>query len=107
MTHPTPPRILADLPVSDVVLELLGGRCELLPWETARHADPGPIEGIYTYGHPTVDAHLLDQLRGVRVISNFGVGVIISMSRRPPSAVFRLATRLGFSTVPRQISPSP
>ena len=31
--------------------------------------------GIYTYGHPTVDAALLDRLPGVRVISNFGVGV--------------------------------
>src|SRR6185312_7081717 len=29
----------------------------------------------YTYGHPTVDAAMLDRLPGVRVISNFGVGV--------------------------------
>ena len=69
------PRILADLPVSPVVLGLLGGKCELLPWETARQSDPGKIDAIYTYGHPTVDATMLDHLHGVRVISNFGVGV--------------------------------
>ena len=34
-----------------------------------------PVEAVYTYGHPTVDAGLLDRLSGVRVISNFGVGV--------------------------------
>ncbi len=33
------------------------------------------IAAIYTYGHPTVDAALLDRLPGVRVVSNFGVGV--------------------------------
>ncbi len=33
------------------------------------------IEGVYTYGHPTVDATLLDRLPAVRVVSNFGVGV--------------------------------
>src|SRR6202011_3657844 len=33
------------------------------------------IAGIYTYGHPTVDVPLLDRLPGIRVVSNFGVGV--------------------------------
>jgi glyoxylate reductase len=65
------PRVLADLPVSAAVLELLGDRVELLPWEQVS-AD---IEAIYTYGHPTVNAGLLDRLPQVRVISNFGVGV--------------------------------
>ena len=69
------PRVLADLPVSEDVLELLGGKCELLTWDTARQSDPGRIDAIYTYGHPTVDVTMLDHLRGVRVISNFGVGV--------------------------------
>lgn len=72
---PSRPRVLADLPVSDVVLELLSGKCDLLPWETARQANPGKIDAIYTYGHPTVDGAMLDRLRGVQVISNFGVGV--------------------------------
>jgi glyoxylate reductase len=30
---------------------------------------------VYTYGHPRVDGPLLDRLPGVRVISNYGVGV--------------------------------
>jgi glyoxylate reductase len=64
------PRVLADLPVAPVVLELLADRCLLVPWE-----DPGPVAAILTYGHPTVDAALLDRHPGVRVISNFGVGV--------------------------------
>jgi glyoxylate reductase len=68
---PAEPRVVADLPVSDVVLELLGGRVELLPWD----APPGPIDAIYTYGHPTVDGAFLDRFTGVRVVSNFGVGV--------------------------------
>ncbi len=65
------PRVLADLPVSPVVHDLLGDRVELVPWN-----DPTPdLEAIYTYGHPAVGPELLDQLTHVRVISNFGVGV--------------------------------
>jgi glyoxylate reductase len=64
------PRVLADLPVSAVVVEVLQDRALLVPWDAA-----GRIDAIYTYGHPTVDASMLDRLPGVRVISNFGVGV--------------------------------
>jgi glyoxylate reductase len=71
----SPPRILADLPLSAAVLELLGGKCDLLAWETAQQSNPGRIDAIYTYGHPIVDAKMLDRLSGIRVISNFGVGV--------------------------------
>jgi glyoxylate reductase len=68
-------RVLADLPVSDVVLKLLADRVLLLPWEVAGHANPGKFDAIFTYGHPTVDAAMLDRLPGLRVVSNFGVGV--------------------------------
>ncbi len=64
------PRVLADLPVSPVVLELLGGRVELVPWDAA-----GRVDAIYTYGHPTVDAAMLDRFPGLKLVSNFGVGV--------------------------------
>jgi glyoxylate reductase len=64
------PRVLADLPVSPVVLELLGDRVELVPWEHS-----SPVDAIYTYGHPAVDAAVLDRFAGVKVVSNFGVGV--------------------------------
>jgi glyoxylate reductase len=65
------PKVLADLPVSPVVAELLAGKVELVSLESAG----SQVDGIYTYGHPVVDAALLDRLAGVRVISNFGVGV--------------------------------
>ncbi|MBM3980704.1 MAG: D-glycerate dehydrogenase [Planctomycetes bacterium] len=64
------PRVFADLPVSPVVVELLGGRVELVPWDA-----PGPVEAIYTYGHPLVDGAMMDRLAPLKVISNFGVGV--------------------------------
>ncbi len=67
---PSVPRVLADLPVSPVVVELLGGGVELVPWDYA-----GPVDAVYTYGHPAVDAALLDRRAGVKVVSNFGVGV--------------------------------
>jgi glyoxylate reductase len=66
----TLPRVVADLPVSDVVVDVLGNRVELVPWDAAGH-----IDAIYTYGHPIVDAAMLDRLPAVRVVSNFGVGV--------------------------------
>lgn len=64
------PRVLADLPVSAVVMEVLQGRVELVPWDATCR-----IDAIYTYGHPAVDGGMLDRLPDVRVISNFGVGV--------------------------------
>src|SRR6185437_11575616 len=69
------PRVLADLPVSSTVEHMLAGRVELLPWDVAQRAEARSITGVYTYGHPRVDGPLLDRLPGVRVVSNFGVGV--------------------------------
>src|SRR5260370_940755 len=69
------PSILADTPLSPALVELLRDRVEVLPWQAAQVTGAERIEAIYTYGHPTVDAKLLDRLPGVRVISNFGVGV--------------------------------
>jgi glyoxylate reductase len=69
------PLVLADLPVSPVVAELIAGRAELVAWSAAHESAAANIEAIYTYGHPTVDAALLDRLPGLRLISNFGVGV--------------------------------
>jgi glyoxylate reductase len=69
------PRVLADLPVSPAVAGLFAGRAELLPWQSASQAGADRIAAVYTYGHPIVGPELLDRLPGVRVISNFGVGV--------------------------------
>ncbi|MBY0458134.1 MAG: D-glycerate dehydrogenase [Gemmataceae bacterium] len=65
-----PPRVLADLPVSPTVVELLAGRVELVPWDFE-----GAVEAIYTYGHPRVDGAMMDRSPGLKVVSNFGVGV--------------------------------
>lgn len=64
------PRVVADLPVARSVHESLGGRVELVPWNYR-----GPADALYTYGHPRVDGALLDAPPGLRILSNFGVGV--------------------------------
>lgn len=75
MSHdPRLPRVVADTPLAPNVLKLLQDQVEVLPWPAA-DAPSQPVDAIYTYGHPRVDAPLLDRLPGVRVISNFGVGV--------------------------------
>jgi glyoxylate reductase len=68
------PRVIADGPLDPVIEGLLEGKVEVLSWEAAgeRRAD---VDGIYTYGHPLVDGAMLDRLPGVKVISNYGVGV--------------------------------
>ncbi len=71
----TLPLVLADLPVGPAITQMLSGSVELVPWEAAQQPDASTITAIYTYGHPHVDGDLLDHLPGVRVISNFGVGV--------------------------------
>ncbi|WP_169975036.1 2-hydroxyacid dehydrogenase [Tautonia rosea] len=68
------PRVAADGPLDSTVMSLLADRVELLPWD-ATDGTTGPLDGLYTYGHPTVDAAMLDRLPGVRVVSNYGVGV--------------------------------
>lgn len=69
------PRIIADVPLSQATLELLDGKVEILPWQ---HFDQGldaSIEGIYTFGHPSLDGRLMDLTPNLKVISNYGVGV--------------------------------
>ena len=68
------PRVAADGPLDATVLGLLVNRVEWLPWE-ATQGDMGPVDGLYTYGHPTVDSSMLDRLPRLRVVSNYGVGV--------------------------------
>jgi len=69
------PRVLADLPVSPAIADMLANLAELAPWSAAQEPGAERIEAIYTYGHPIVDAAMLDRLPAVHVISNFGVGV--------------------------------
>jgi glyoxylate reductase len=69
------PRVLADLPLSSMLTEMLKDQVKLVPWPSTLKQDPEGIEAIYTYGHPVVDVDLLGRFPGARVISNFGVGV--------------------------------
>lgn len=70
-----PPRVVADLPLDATILNLLRDQVELLPWPVTLARNEKGIDGIYTFGHPRVDAEILDRLGAVKVISNFGVGV--------------------------------
>jgi glyoxylate reductase len=72
---PLPPLVLADLPLAPALQQMLHRRVALLPWQAACEAGAERIAAIYTYGHPRVDAALLERLPALRVISNFGVGV--------------------------------
>jgi glyoxylate reductase len=69
------PRVIADGPLDGTLVELLREEVTLLPWEVALASKREIIDGIYTYGHPLVDGLMMDRLTGLRVISNYGVGV--------------------------------
>jgi len=68
------PKVIADTPLNEVIKSLISGKVEVLPWDTARGRRED-VAAVYTYGHPTVDGAMLDRLPGVKVISNYGVGV--------------------------------
>ncbi len=72
---PRKPKVVADGPLDAAVHEFLDGRVELLPWDVALEGSSEPVDGIYTYGHVRVDGAVLDRLPGVKIISNYGVGV--------------------------------
>jgi glyoxylate reductase len=69
------PLVIADTPLDATVTGLLAGHVEILPWTAAGEPVAQQVLGLYTYGHPLVDAPLLDRLPGLKVISNYGVGV--------------------------------
>ncbi len=69
------PRVVTDGPLDDTVLGFMDDRLDLLPWDIAVSGTSEPIDGIYTYGHPALNGAMLDRLPGVRIISNYGVGV--------------------------------
>lgn len=68
------PIMADDLP--DSMLQMLGPAFEVLPWDDSAHSEAlSRVEALVTYGHPRVDAALLDRAPKVRVVSNHGVGV--------------------------------
>jgi len=69
------PSVIADTPLAENIESLLHGKVDVLPWSVAISGSVQPIDGIYTYGHPQLTGDMLDGLPGVRIISNYGVGV--------------------------------
>lgn len=65
------PKVMAVPVLNPTIDLLLKDRVELVPWDIANSS----IDGIYCYGHRTVDGSLMDQFPDLRVISNHGVGV--------------------------------
>ena len=73
--NPQLPRVVADTPLDATIEGLLRDRVEILPWSIAEAGSDEPVAGVYTYGHVPVDGAMLDRLPGLKVISNYGVGV--------------------------------
>ncbi|HVA49700.1 MAG TPA: Rpn family recombination-promoting nuclease/putative transposase [Pirellulales bacterium] len=71
----TTARVVADGPLAADILDLAGERVTWLPWQVALEGSRETVDAVYTYGHPRLDGAMLDRLPGVRVISNYGVGV--------------------------------
>lgn len=67
--------MVADGPLDETIGGLLRGAVEVVPWTVALEGSREPVDGIYTYGHPRVDGVIMDRLPGLKVISNYGVGV--------------------------------
>ena len=68
-------KVIADGPLDSTVLGFAGPTIRFLAWDLTVRGTEEPVDGIYTYGHPHLDGAMLDRLPGVRVISNYGVGV--------------------------------
>lgn len=75
MNSPNIYRVVADGPLAPAICDLLGDRIEVLPWTVTEEGSDASIDGVYTYGHPALDGQMLDRMPGVKVISNYGVGV--------------------------------
>lgn len=75
MSGPVEYRVVADGPLAPSIIDLLGNQIEHLPWTVTQQGSDQPVDGVYTYGHPLLDGTMLDRMPGVRVISNYGVGI--------------------------------
>ncbi len=71
-------QVLVDETLPDEMMAMLAVDCEVAVWPAgAERLAPllDRTEGLFTYGHPSVDGDLLDRMPRLKVISNFGVGV--------------------------------
>lgn len=70
-----PTRVMGDgLPKP--LLDMLGDAYEVFGWDTSEESTALFVcEAVIAYGHPAVDARLMDRMPNLKVISNHGVGV--------------------------------
>ncbi len=69
------PRVIADGPLDQTILNALEGHVELLPWEATEGPADATVEGVYSYGHLRCDGPIMDLFPNLKIISNYGVGV--------------------------------
>lgn len=73
----TRPKVLLDVPMPEFLAELFDDICEFRPWQLLLDDDSelSEIDALLTYAHPRVADAELGRTPGIKVISNFGVGV--------------------------------
>lgn len=70
--------VLTDAHLSDTIMKMLTETCAVELWQNDGGDSPQKLEaaeGLFVYGHPTVDGAVMESMPNLRVISNFGVGV--------------------------------
>jgi glyoxylate reductase len=67
--------VVADGPLAENIAGPMQGRVTVLPWDETFSHPPSQVDAVYTYGHPKLTGEMMDRLPGLRVISNYGVGV--------------------------------
>lgn len=70
--------VLLDVPLPSFLRTTLESFCDTCPWSWLENEDSArlaEVRGMYTYSHPLVSGEIMDRLPGLKVISNFGVGV--------------------------------
>ncbi len=70
------PVVITDMPVDHALLmPRLSRVAQPVPWSIFHRVDQPAARGLFTYQHATVDGPLMDRVQGLKVVSNFGVGV--------------------------------
>jgi glyoxylate reductase len=76
------PRVLVTRPIAPEAIEILRSACQLSIGPESREFSRSELlaavrdcQGLLVVGHPRIDGALLDAAPGLRVVSNFGVGV--------------------------------
>jgi glyoxylate reductase len=73
-----PYQVLANTPPTDEIKAMLGEDCIVNLWSPLTGAAPELLqaaEGFFCYGHPKLNAAVMDTMPKLRVISNLGVGI--------------------------------